>query len=179
MVEHGSRDCVTYAQTPWINDELQRVIRPLTIKELAARACPTYEQLETRDLHLAVPLPQTNQFRRVIRLQSNEKHQAQETNAESFMAPNSSPSRTQAGTLQEHVNDRIICHGKAKLTMIRSTHLPKFENSLTAGNDTDSTATTHSSPLDTSHSTKVSVITVTLNNRFRIISMKPKRDDHK
>lgn len=57
----------TYAPTLQSTDKLQRVVHPMTVRELTPSKYPTNEQLHTHDFNSAVPLLHTNDFRRVAR----------------------------------------------------------------------------------------------------------------
>lgn len=87
------------------------MVRPMTVEELTPSAYPTSKQLNTRNLPLAAPLPESNNVKRPARSQSEAKRQTREVNTEAFVNLGTPLSGTRAEAPQEYVIDRIVSHG--------------------------------------------------------------------
>lgn len=60
-------DRAAHTATLRIKDELQRMIRAMTVEESTTNVDPTSTQLETHSLPSAVPLKDTNGIKRILR----------------------------------------------------------------------------------------------------------------
>lgn len=109
-VQRVNRDRVTSAPSLRTKDELQHLVRPMTIDEPTPSAYRAHEQPNTCGLHAAASLPASNGFRSVTRLQSKAKQQDQAANTKSLLIPAPPPKATEAGSPQEYFFDQLISH---------------------------------------------------------------------
>lgn len=86
------------------------MVYPMTYEELKSNAYQTTEQLSTRKALSAVLQPDTNNVRRVPRLQANTKNQTRATNKKLSVITNTSISGTQAEPPRVYVIGRSMSY---------------------------------------------------------------------
>lgn len=132
-------------------DKIQQEVRPVTVQERTPSAYSACEQLITRKLPSAVPLPDMDNFKYITTLHSNAKQRAQAIDEEST----STPSSHQVEQNRKHRKSvSLIKCSDIKSNDFQEHVWAKIGNSFTACDKMVLTSTTHSSLVNASHTQK-------------------------